>query len=55
MVENSDQKIDAFLNECSRFQMTAPHLTSTVGETQVKVNALGRERSIQGDDFKVTL
>ena len=35
--QHPDQHIDAFLHQCSRLEMTAPHLASSIGKAEMKM------------------
>ena len=55
LIQHPDKHINAFLNQCPRLEMTAPHLAGSIGKAEMKVHALRSDGAIQGDHFEIAL
>ena len=55
LIQYTHQQVNAFLHQRSRLKVAPPHLAGTIGEAQVEVHSLRRDRAIQGDHLKVSL
>ena len=55
LLQNTNEEIHSFLNDGAGFQVASPNLTGPIRQAQVKMTALRREGSIEGDDFEVSL
>ena len=54
-LQQPHQQIGPLLHQGAGLQVAAPNLAGSIGEAQVQVHSLGRDRALQGDDLQVAL